>query len=445
MVRNLDPRQHIRVHSGMPEHPKVEVLSDAAFRALVEAWCLCRRAGNDGRIPIAVWSKRWAAKPRRELIAAGLVHPDGDTVEVHDWLDHQPSAAELDSKRLARAEAGRKGGKRSGESRRGANRSGSTDDSNSSSESEANAKANASAIASPNPTEIDKNSVTADEISSTVSSPSEVPDSDATSTVSDTVRTPLPAETDPESEANASSLLEQLPKHSGSKVQPDKDKDKDISGHLVGDRYVSSEEISRNEAPPKYHPGHETGYVKRCADCERTGQAYERWLALRLADTEPPPHCPRHPEGSFGQPCRDCGRARERNTQWHKDRAHRAAVRQSEAARTAAADRARAIADCDMCDEHGYRDGRVCDHDPDSVARSRRGIAAVRIAACRMCDTEGRRADGTECDHKPPKAAETASSTPEPTDAPAEPPTSRTAAESTAPRSPAPERNHADD
>lgn len=115
----LDPREFIRLHAGMPEHPKVDPLSDAAFRTLVEAWCLCRRTRNDGRIPLATWRKKWKPRARKELADAGLVHVEKDAAIMHDWLEHQPSVEALDEKRAARIEAGRKGGVRSGESRRG--------------------------------------------------------------------------------------------------------------------------------------------------------------------------------------------------------------------------------------------------------------------------------------------------------------------------------------
>ncbi|MGW6698820.1 hypothetical protein [Nocardia sp. NPDC055049] len=116
----LDPRLHIRVTASMPEHPKVETLGDKAFRCLIEAWCYCRRSGNDGLIPMRAWKKNWTPKARNEVIAAGLAHVEGDVVRMHDYLDHQPTAAALNSKLAARAEAGRRGGQKSGESRRAA-------------------------------------------------------------------------------------------------------------------------------------------------------------------------------------------------------------------------------------------------------------------------------------------------------------------------------------
>ena len=35
---------------------------------------------------------------------------------------------------------------------------------------------------------------------------------------------------------------------------------------------------------------------------------------------------------------------------------------------------------CEMCDDNGYRDSRICSHDPDEDDRRQRGMAAVRAA-----------------------------------------------------------------
>lgn len=395
MARVLDPRQHVRVHSGMPEHPKVEPLSDAAFRCLVEAWCLCRRTGNDGRIPVRVWTSRWKAKARKEVIEAGLAHADGDVIQMHDWLDHQPSAAELDAKRKVRAEAGRKGGKRSGETRRSGNQNGS--------DGEANTEANAS-------TESGNETATSAQNSSEFAHRNGVRESQPESSVSDSVETPSPAQTSETGEANASSLLEQQPKPTRSKSQPDKDKDKEGS-YVGGDRYVSNGAANDDPPPPKFHPGHETGYVDGCDDCAATYEAREMWLAGLVAATEPARHCPRHPGGT-DTPCRECGEMRRHHERWHADRQRAAEERkrnaaqaQSAEARARAEDRARAIANCGLCDETGYAGARVCDHDPGTVDRARRGSAAVRAALA----------------EKAAQRAAAAPPTPEPQDDPAEP------------------------
>lgn len=94
MARELDSRTYIRVHDGMPDHPKVEALSDAAFRLLVTTWCWCSKNLTDGRIPAKVWAKRGTPKARRELVEAGLIEIDGDAM-AHDYLDHQRSRDEV--------------------------------------------------------------------------------------------------------------------------------------------------------------------------------------------------------------------------------------------------------------------------------------------------------------------------------------------------------------
>jgi hypothetical protein len=119
-----DDRTYIRVHDGIDDHPKIEGLSDAAFRALLRCWALSSRQLTDGRLTDAAFRNR-AKTPRvrRELVDAELVHlpdydcphehcpppPDGH-VQMHDYLDHQRSAAEVAELKRKRAEAGRRGG-----------------------------------------------------------------------------------------------------------------------------------------------------------------------------------------------------------------------------------------------------------------------------------------------------------------------------------------------
>lgn len=111
-----DERTWISVHDGMPDHPKIEALSDKAFRALVELWCWCSRNKTDGVIKAPVWQKRAPAKARAELFRE-LVHAPGHTcpqcpdvpaghVLMHDYLRHQSSAAEIDVKKEAKRNAG---------------------------------------------------------------------------------------------------------------------------------------------------------------------------------------------------------------------------------------------------------------------------------------------------------------------------------------------------
>lgn len=101
-----DDRTYIRVHDGFDEHPKIEGLSDAAFRLLITSWTYCSRNTTDGRLTMASWAKRGTAKARKELIAAGLIEVHDDHVEAHDYLEHQRSAAEIALLKSVRGDSG---------------------------------------------------------------------------------------------------------------------------------------------------------------------------------------------------------------------------------------------------------------------------------------------------------------------------------------------------
>lgn len=101
-----DDRTYIRVHDGLDEHPKVEPLSDAAFRLLMQSWFYCSRNRTDGLILETVWKRRGTPKARRELIAAGLVEQGDGHVMMHDYLKHQRSAMEIKLLQEVRGDTG---------------------------------------------------------------------------------------------------------------------------------------------------------------------------------------------------------------------------------------------------------------------------------------------------------------------------------------------------
>lgn len=123
---------------GFAEHPKIMDLSDRSFRLHVAALCYCNRNLTDGLLSqrgIAVLCALTSASKKHliELVTAGVwdeYEPDGCFL-IHDYLEHNPSKAEVQERRAKRSAAGRKGGKRSGKARAQAN-------------AEANAEANAS-------------------------------------------------------------------------------------------------------------------------------------------------------------------------------------------------------------------------------------------------------------------------------------------------------------
>lgn len=110
-MSDRDRRTYIKLHDGMPEHPKVDGLSDKAFRVLIETWCWCARNLTDGYIPLATWRKRCPARVSKELVAAGLVEEAADGVQMHDYLQHQTSRAQVEHVREVRSQAGKRGGR----------------------------------------------------------------------------------------------------------------------------------------------------------------------------------------------------------------------------------------------------------------------------------------------------------------------------------------------
>lgn len=104
----MDIRTYIRLHDGMPDHPKVVGLSDRAFRLYVESMCWCSRYLTDGTIPAAAMRRMhaWSQSAISELAEAGLVEngvPAGWA--IHDYTEHQRTSAAVaefrESKRVA--------------------------------------------------------------------------------------------------------------------------------------------------------------------------------------------------------------------------------------------------------------------------------------------------------------------------------------------------------
>lgn len=96
----------VRLDDSMPEHPKMEALSDRAFRLHVSALCYCNRLLTDGEIPASTAhrmvgnGKRYAA----ELVAAGIWDAVDDGFKIHDYEDYQPSRETVLRERAKTAE-----------------------------------------------------------------------------------------------------------------------------------------------------------------------------------------------------------------------------------------------------------------------------------------------------------------------------------------------------
>ena len=138
MTRSSDRRVWARLTVDFADSPKVAGLSDAAFRTLVEMILWSRKMMTDGVIPASVARRRWGAKtqtethsvtdsvtdsgthcetdPVTELCTNHPTSPsltrtcDGDYM-IHDFLDHQESAEEVNARNARNAANGRRGGR----------------------------------------------------------------------------------------------------------------------------------------------------------------------------------------------------------------------------------------------------------------------------------------------------------------------------------------------
>ncbi|MEW2069027.1 hypothetical protein [Streptomyces sp. NPDC007346] len=145
-----DKRTYVRVHDGLPDHPKIIEAGGEAGWLYICGLAYASRQLTDGVLPRRLVPRLTdSSKPEASasaLVRVGLWHegehdcpscPQAgpDAYVIHDYLEHQRSSAEVADLRAKRAAAGQRGGKRSGESRRA------------SSEAEANHEASASAKA----------------------------------------------------------------------------------------------------------------------------------------------------------------------------------------------------------------------------------------------------------------------------------------------------------
>lgn len=108
-----DKRLYMTLPIEFPEHPKVEPLSDAAFRCFIEMNAYSRRVDSDGVIPVSVAEKRWKRKVLNELVATDETRPlivlDEDSYVIRDYAEHQHTKADRDALTAKRIEAGKYG------------------------------------------------------------------------------------------------------------------------------------------------------------------------------------------------------------------------------------------------------------------------------------------------------------------------------------------------
>lgn len=86
----------VKLDDGFAHHPKVLMLSDAAFRAHIDALCYAAKYETDGLIPDVVAAN---GPVREELISSGLWESGTAAVRIHDYLVYNPSRSEKERKR----------------------------------------------------------------------------------------------------------------------------------------------------------------------------------------------------------------------------------------------------------------------------------------------------------------------------------------------------------
>lgn len=103
-----------RMYDEVVDHPKVQRLSDGAFRAWINLMCVAARGGGriTGNLDDLGFSLR-KSRPRVQelldtLIRAGLMDVAGDDFRPHDWDDHQ-YVSDSSSERVKRFRERRRG------------------------------------------------------------------------------------------------------------------------------------------------------------------------------------------------------------------------------------------------------------------------------------------------------------------------------------------------
>jgi hypothetical protein len=122
---------YLNTDDGMDEHPKIDCLSDAAYRLLMASMHYCARNLTDGFVPLArarrltvtgtdsvaaeligagVWHDLGNGCDRGECIEARTCHTDGRKAHyiVHDYLQWNHSKAWWEKRRRDQAERRKK-------------------------------------------------------------------------------------------------------------------------------------------------------------------------------------------------------------------------------------------------------------------------------------------------------------------------------------------------
>jgi hypothetical protein len=91
----------VKIDDTFPDHPRVVGLTDAAFRTHVAGLCYSARYLTDGSIPTSALRSIGTRKAATELEEAGIWARSDHGWLIRDYLDYNPSRADVEDKREA--------------------------------------------------------------------------------------------------------------------------------------------------------------------------------------------------------------------------------------------------------------------------------------------------------------------------------------------------------
>jgi hypothetical protein len=111
---NKDRRLYARFTLGFPDHPKILILSDKAFRCLVEAILWSREQEKDGFLARRLALAKWSLEALQELCTNDDENPSLVEREegwyIHDYAEQQETKADVEARRERNRINGQKGG-----------------------------------------------------------------------------------------------------------------------------------------------------------------------------------------------------------------------------------------------------------------------------------------------------------------------------------------------
>ena len=103
----------VKLDDSLADHPKIVSVSVPARWAYVEALCYAAQYLTDGHVSDGKLKTMVSAKIMNELVCANLWHKVANGINIHDYLDYNPSADEVTKHKQevskARSKAGSKG------------------------------------------------------------------------------------------------------------------------------------------------------------------------------------------------------------------------------------------------------------------------------------------------------------------------------------------------